>query len=463
VKQPATLPPDTRTTGQKIAGAVAGGVGRAANEALEAPSNAMDVAAGLATGTVAAAAGKVAGAVRGAYGSVTGEVDSGTKAQNLKDTISQMFTYQPRTESGKRALKMIGDTLSLPFVPSQKLGSYLRVKGYPNAAYVAEEAAEDVTMMAMPEIAKRTSEGIAYRPSEVQAELKIRNSVKQGVQKGIAPTVAKQLTSVQTEQYLSRATEAVKEIVSNKDNLKLTDSKGNVKIGQVPKTLDEFSQAVDQSKRSVFARYDAMKKAAGDKGATIDLSLAAKELQAFADDPVMQDFESVLVKKAKATATSLIERGVYTVDQAQRAIARANERLKAFYRNPTFETASEATLENIVANQMRKTLDASIEAEEGPGYQQFKNKYGALKAIEDDVAKRNAVDARKRPLGFFDISNIATGAEAAKALVTLSPANAAAAGAMYAVKSWIKWKNNPNTHINAMFSNVDRAMKDASR
>ncbi len=48
--------------------------------------------------------------------------------------------------------------------------------------------------------------------------------------------------------------------------------------GQLPKSLKQFADAIEQTKAGVFAKYDAMARQAGDKGVTVDLAPAVAEL-----------------------------------------------------------------------------------------------------------------------------------------------------------------------------------------
>jgi hypothetical protein len=51
---------------------------------------------------------------------------------------------------------------------------------------------------------------------------------------------------------------AVDNIIANKPNLQLTDAAGAAVKGALPRTLRQFSEAIDQTKRGVFSKYDAM-------------------------------------------------------------------------------------------------------------------------------------------------------------------------------------------------------------
>src|SRR3990167_2637377 len=94
---------------------------------------------------------------------------------------------------------------------------------------------------------------------------------------------------------------------------------------------------------------------------------------------------------------------------AQEVVKNYNESLQAFYKNPTYETASRAAVDAMIANKIRETLDKTIYNLTGGQYQVLKNKYGALKAVEKDIIKASLRDARKNIKGLIDYTDILSG------------------------------------------------------
>jgi hypothetical protein len=81
------------------------------------------------------------------------------------------------------------------------------------------------------------------------AEQQVDSAIKRGVEKAIRPQVAGKRTDPQIKQYYQRATDAVKNIISNRDNLVLTTAEGDIVRGELPQSLNQFSEAIDQTNR----------------------------------------------------------------------------------------------------------------------------------------------------------------------------------------------------------------------
>lgn len=299
---------------------------------------------------------------------------------------------------------------------------------------------------------------VAYSVGK-EAEQQIANTVKTGINKAIRPTVVGKGNAPQIAQYYNRTTDAVKNIVANRANLELTDASGNIVKNALPRTLSQFSEAIDQTKKTIFKQYDDLAKQAGEEGAFVSLKPVSRELAKLADDQVMKDLYPNVASYINQRAVSLAERGAYSAEQAQDAIRLMNKSLEAFYKNPSFETASRASVDAMVVNHLRKGLDDVIEKTTGAGYQELKNSYGSLKAIEKEVAHRAVVDARKNVKGLIDFTDIFTGGELVAGLATMNPAMIARAGVQRGIMSWYKRITSPNYHVNKMFNDVDNILK----
>lgn len=282
---------------------------------------------------------------------------------------------------------------------------------------------------------------------------KIDQSINKGIEKGIRPSVSGKSTYQLSEKYSERTRDAVKTIISNKNNLQLTDEAGNIIQGKLPKNLKQFSQAIDQSKREVFKQYDVMAGKAGHT--TIDLNPISQELKTISNNKVINDISPNIAKYAEERSTAFANRGTYSPMEAQDAIAHLNQGLEAFYKNPTYENASKASVDSMIANRLRRGLDETIENAVGPGYQQLKNTYGALSAIEKDVAQKAIVDARKNIKGLIDFSDIFSGSQVIYGILQTNPSIIGAGATAKMIASIYRHWNNPNRIIKNMFGSVE--------
>jgi len=279
--------------------------------------------------------------------------------------------------------------------------------------------------------------------------------------KGVRPSVVGKKTLGQQEAYQERALSGVKTIVENKPNLKILDEFGDA-TGNLPQTLNEFAQGIEQTRKQIFSQYDSLQKSAGQKGAVVELKSIATELKTISEDIVLQDNVPEIVDYVQKRAESLSKRGSYNTEQTQKAIELYNQSLNAFYKNPSYDTATKATVDAMIVNRLRSGLDSVIELTEGAGYQELKNKYGALKTIEKDVIHRSIVDARKNNKGLLDFTDIVSGADAIKGILTMNPAEIARAGFMKGIKEYFKYLNDPNTAIKKLFETAEKYQSSGS-
>lgn len=325
--------------------------------------------------------------------------------------------------------------------------------------YVKEKPV-DAALTAAPGIGATIGKGKnLLKAAPAAVEKKIAGEVTRGVEKGIRPTVVGRRTAPQNQRYFRNAQEAVETIVNNKDKLQLTDELGNTVTG-LPQNLKQFSQAIDQMKRSVFEEYNNMAVQAGEVGAEIDLMPAARELLNIADDPKIKKFAPEVGKYAEKRAGELLSGGSKLgVVDAQDSLAIINKQIEPFYKNPTYDEASKAYIESLIANRIRKGLDNVIESASSSGYADLKRAYGSLKSIERDVTHRANIDARKSERGLIDFSDIFTHTTAIHGILSMNPSLVGAAAVGKTTKALYKMKTDPNRIVRNMFTRTEKLME----
>jgi hypothetical protein len=246
-----------------------------------------------------------------------------------------------------------------------------------------------------------------------------------------------------------RIATTVDQIIANRGALKLTDAEP----GQLPRTIRQFVEGIDQTKKSLFQKYDAMAQQSGDVGVQVDLAPVISELRSIGTRPEVVDLHPELIPQAEQLARNFEARGFYSPSAAQDAIENLNRTLSAFYKNPTEQTVGRANLLAPVARILRSQLDSAIEEAQGPGYQALRLQYGALASVEKDVARAVQREANKIPGGLAGtFSDMAASEEAIRGVLTLNPAALARAGGIRAAKSAIKYIHDPNRAIERLFA-----------
>jgi hypothetical protein len=267
----------------------------------------------------------------------------------------------------------------------------------------------------------------------------IDNAVEYGFRKGIKPTVVGKSDAALTEKFYDNAKTATKEIVERyPENL--------------PKNTEDFSKVVRQAKKDIWEEASGMASEAGERGATVSFR------------PLRDDLLSVIEaenipESAKRSAKKVLNEIKSYSDEvnpsvSEDLIAHFNSRTKAYWKDPNPHKADDAVFMERAANILRKTTDESIEAYQGPGWQDLRKRYGAQTAIEKAVTDRANVAARANVKGFFDLTDIFTTGEFISALVTHNPASLARAAAMYSAKKYAKNQNNVDRIVKNMFENI---------
>jgi tetratricopeptide (TPR) repeat protein len=310
--------------------------------------------------------------------------------------------------------------------------------------------------------------GTLAKPLIKKVEPEINKMIDWGINKAIRPSVSGKASYEANKVYINKAREAVKTIVENKNNLNFVDEYGN-KITKLPKTLDEFNQAISNTKRNIFKQYDSIAKAGKKYGRIVGLDEAIPELnKIIRSKPVQRiapEVAEFAIKRRNEINAMRKQFKKYTTVEAQEAIALYNQKLKTYFKsdNPNAETI--AKIDAMLANTLRKNLDDVIEKGSvlnekiSPVYQRLKNKYGALKAIEKDVNHRTIVNARKNQKGLIDFTDIFTSGDIIGGLAAGSPVHIAKGIVGKTVSSIYKYLNEPNTIVNKMFSGVEKAME----
>jgi len=302
--------------------------------------------------------------------------------------------------------------------------------------------------------AEALSKAITKTPEQLLKETD--SFIDTSIEKAIRPTVRGKKTVEAVDQYQEKARSAVKAITENKQALNLTDEVGE-QIA-LPNSLKSFSEAIKQTKQNVFKQYDDILRQAGDTGVVLDTVKLADDLAEVKKSPkwaVIEDNYPEVVEYVDSKIGILEKRGAYTLEQAQEAIKAYNNSLEAFYRNPTPEGYGKVTVDAMIVNNMRKSLDDVIESTTGGEYQALKNQYGALKAIEEDVAKRFIVNARKNQKGLIDFTDIFSAGDIIAGLTTFNPALIAKGATQNFIKNWFKKLNDPDRIIEKMFNKID--------
>lgn len=208
---------------------------------------------------------------------------------------------------------------------------------------------------------------------------------------------------------------------------------------------------MEQTKKAIFEKYDTLAKQTGKAGVTIPVSPISKELDSVIGNKALALTNPKAIQYAKELQDRLSSTGELDATTAQEVVQNYNKSLEAFYRNPTYDTASQAAIDAMVANNMREVLDQRISSLTGSEYAALKGQYGSLKSIERDVIKAALRDSRKNVKGLIDFTDIFSGGQLVHGILSLNPATISQGLTAKAIAAFYKHLNDPNRAIKNMF------------
>lgn len=408
--------------------------------------------AGVGTLATLKLAGRAVGQVAGGVGDIFMEAAKAITPDELEEKISGKLQEVVSSEKVRPVVESI----------------YNLAKKYPEAAKDAETLVNVLTLggagaaeKPVANAAKATAEKAlstvddAFKALVTKSEKQIESTILKKFEKGVKPLIPGKTTPTQLAGYRDDVLSAAKTINQNKGKLSFVDDTGQAITGKNPTSLKELNEAVEQTKKVVFQEYDSLAKKAGEAGIKIKTNPIADELDVVMQNKALSITNPNAIKYAEELKDRLMRIGDLDATTAQDVIQNYNKSLEAFYRNPSYETASRASIDAMVANRMRQVLDEGISGLTGVEYQALKNQYGALKAIEKDVIKASLRDARSNTKGLIDFADIMSGGQVVGGIMSLNPAQIATGLTQKAITNYYKFLNNPNRAIEQMFKAVE--------
>lgn len=410
--------------------------------------------------------GAIAQAGKGFYEAMH-QIPGVRQFMDVNPELGEMANEVPEpTGLGDKAARMVGQGVGLTpaFAGGEALAGGTMIGGALGVG--AQQAAGDIQEGKSP-IQAATSgaltAGLTYAGGKVlnaAGELvenatkpvaqKISDTIGDLYNKAVKPTIVKGNNAL-TQQNKANVESGIRAIVDNKENLSLGDEGS-----QTPETLSHTSEAIEQTKNDIFNKYNDLQKQATGQGVKVNGLGLAQSLQPIIDDKALE----VVSPQTKDYAIKLFDRlqsaGDMTPEEAQNMIKGFNGRLKAYYRNPSPDQYGNTAVDALVANNTRKQLDDAITSSVGEGYQGLKNQYGALSSMEKDVARAAQRSSNYQNKGLLDFSDIFTGEQVARGILSGNPAELASGIGGRLIKEYYKRLNNPDANIKEMFSKVGK-------
>lgn len=289
---------------------------------------------------------------------------------------------------------------------------------------------------------------------EESGEKSILKSLQEQFNKSVKPSSRWMQTKTQVEKYDNDAIDSVELIIKNKDNLKFVDVNGEETVWQLPKNLDEFSQAIKQTKEKLYSEYNAIAKEAW-KDATVDTTKIVNELKA------LRNNEEWMAGKSEATKNEIDKwirdlewlNNKLSVEWTQTKIQELNEELAAFLKSKNPNDVWPNWIKAKVNGWLKDWISDSIENAwlDSVEYQNLKRAYGSLRTIESDVNHRAIVYGRQNPESLVDSLSELSSIDAMAKFIK-NPVEWTLKFIWSQIeKYWAKSRNNPNNIIKKLF------------
>ena len=249
-------------------------------------------------------------------------------ANNAIEAVQKYLVYTPNTAEGQELTNTAMWPIEKVEQGAKYVGGKIAETGRPNLA-----AAVDTAITASPALLGAKG----YKPTK--AAKKMSRTIDKGINKAVRPSVVKKEMYSQQQKYMKNARTAVDEIIRNKNDLVLMDKDGNPYTG-LPRTLSEFSQAIEQTKHNIFRQYDDLARSADASGAKVQMGPVAMELDGVINNRVMQTMSPDTIQYAKARQKALAGKE-FTAVETQQMIQILNQSNEAFYKNPTPDLKAE--------------------------------------------------------------------------------------------------------------------------
>lgn len=286
---------------------------------------------------------------------------------------------------------------------------------------------------------------------------KAKEAVFEAVNKGIKPNFSGRTTVEAQNAYAKDAEMAFHTISQFKPTLINDDG---LEVVRSPKTRKELLDAISQIKGKVYQLYNGLKVSSGEAGAQIETAPIVMELRNAANNPDIALNKPEIANILRNRADVYEKKGILDVNEAQNLVEGINTRLNSFYKNPSYNEASNAAIDALISSNVRKELDNRITSLSGAEYQPLRDRYKALKTIEKDVARQVNIEARKNEKGLIDFTDILTGGDLVRGLATLNPADIASGAFGRITKEVYKKLNDPNRYIENAFNLLDKLPRE---
>ncbi len=244
----------------------------------------------------------------------------------------------------------------------------------------------------------------------------------------------------------------IDQIIGNRKDTTLTDARGAARPeGSVPYTRRQLLEGQGQVMEKMYQEFNDLNRASGALGVRVPLDRAVQHYREFANRAeILADYPEVAAD-ALRRAERLEKIGGYTPEEAQRALKNFNGELQGFYQQKGEASVAKSGMIAPAADIIRETLNDVIEQSAGPGYAAFRQKFGAFRSVQRDLAAAARKDLAQQPDMFSKFADFLSSESFIRAIATMSPEKAATGIGWNLAKRVSQRLNDPNRAVEQLF------------
>ena len=299
-----------------------------------------------------------------------------------------------------------------------------------------------------------------------------RKEAEEYINKSIKPTVKGKMNQADYNKFIDDTLDVTHFMNKNKKLLEYTDDAWEKVTGQLPKTLRETSETLSNLKKTLYDAYNDIATQAWDKWARVNLNKVFDNLDDL-EKSVPQNLgnmnsKTVIWNFKRALLENTDDLWTISIADAQKTAQEYNSQLTSFFKNISNSTDDVSRnaitakvnkwLKDAIDDSISETLDNSIKWAwtNAAYYKDLKWMYSKIKTIEDEIAKRAIVDARKNTkwlstsvldaFAWWDIT---------EALLTADISKLGKWAIIKAISKYYNYLNDPNVQIGKLFKLVE--------
>jgi hypothetical protein len=251
--------------------------------------------------------------------------------------------------------------------------------------------------------------------------------------------------------------EAIKDVARLRDEIQLPDATGKAVTGQLPKTHQQLTEALDQGMKKVMDWTTEGLKVAGLEGRRVSVQPVVQELKQVT---LENGFSQRQVDQAANMINefSKLEAG-FTPSAAVKRMAGLNNDIKGIFTGKNVSGDSPEILA-LAANKLRQSLNSTMDSLDavGPQFSDLRRSWGRLSSLQDRTLRSLEQQANREVRGGLSVFDILSAEQIIQGLAKGRPEKVAEATGSFAVGKALRWMNSTDRAVKNMFKAANSAV-----